>query len=371
MTHVATIHGAADPPQWPATAEAIALRSWVEPLWEEGTAAWIANVHTEVFVAQCGDVVVPVTVGCARGDSYVVSPWAHYVAYALDETRHLGPAAVWGSWLASLPLTAICRLCRFDHVVMVNNWLLSTNLYPPLERGEVQGILSAVRERWPDRGVVVRSVDEKTRAELLGWLTEWGARRVFSRRIHVVDDNRAAARRSNNKKDAKLARRSPWTKHDAVDPGRAAALYRKLYIDKYSTFNPVFRPRFLARILRDGPWKISRWERDGRTDAVIGTWTFAGVLTTPLLGYDTDRPPEDGLYRLACRGILDRALDEGVVANRSAGAAAFKQSRGASSHLEYNAVFDAHLPAWRRLPWWLVQTALDRWVVPHILAQNL
>ncbi|MEZ4321450.1 MAG: GNAT family N-acetyltransferase [Myxococcota bacterium] len=367
----ATLYDGSGPVPWPDTEEARALRAWVEPLWAEGTAAWMENVHTSVYVVVCGDTVLPVTEGCEPGDAWVVSPTAHYVSYALDETRHFGALARAASWALSLPLYGICRVGRFDRVVYVNNWLLSTNLYPVLTREAVVAVLGCVRERWPDHAVVFRSVDLALRAELDGWLGELGARRVFARRIHVVRDNREAAKRGNNRKDAKLARESAHRPSSAVDVDRAAALYRQLYIDKYSTFNPVFSPRLIERAARDGLWELTAWERDGRADAVIGTWTFNGVLTTPLLGYDTERPVSEGLYRLACRGILDRAAQHGVIANRSAGAAAFKQSRGATSHVEVVGVFDGHLGPLRRFPWWLVQTVLDRLVVPLILARNL
>lgn len=369
----AAIYDGSGPVPWPETAEARALRAWIEPFWAEGTAAWIPNVHTTLYVAIAGDVALPVSEGCQRGDAWVVSPYAHYVSYALDETRVLGAGARIGSWLLSLPLTAICRLGRFDRVVFANNWLLSTNLYPPLEREAVVAIHTALRERWPGHAIVWRSLDEALRAELRGWLDALGPRWVFSRRVHVVRDNRAAAKRGNNRKDLRLAKRAPHRRSDGADPARAAALYEKLYIDKYSTFNPRFSARLIERAARDGLWELQSW-RDPATpgaDAVIGTWTHHGVLTTPLLGYDTEQPAEAGLYRLACRGILDRALQNGAIANRSAGAAVFKQSRGAESFLEHSAVFDRHLGPLRRLPWWLVQTALDRVVVPMILAQNL
>lgn len=370
-TALASIHDGSGPIPWPDTPEAAQLRSWIEPLWSDGTAAWIANVHTEMFVVACGEVVLPLSVGSARGDSYVVSPYSHYVSYALDETRELGGLLRWGSRLLALPLTGICRLGRFDQVVMVNNWLLSTNLYPSLDEPTVRAILEAVRARWPQHAVVFRSVDLGLRAELHGWLEEAGARMVFGRRIHIVRDSVVATKRSNNRKDAKLARRSPVRPTDAVRPAEAAALYRKLYIDKYSTFNPLFSPELIERARESGMWRVQGWAESGELAAVIGTWSFNGVLTTPLLGYDTDRPIADGLYRLACRGILDRALALGVVANRSAGAASFKQARGAESVLEFNAVFDSHLGPLRRLPWWGIQTALDRWVVPMILRENL
>jgi hypothetical protein len=348
------------------------LRDWVEPLWVEGTAASMSNVHTQVWVAIWGDVALPLSVGSQPGDAYVVSPTSHYIRYAVDECRPFGAIATGAAWLASLPLIALFTACRMDRVVLVNNWLLSTNLYPPLTEEAVMAFQAAIRERWPDHAVVWRSVDDALRSDLRAWLEALGGTPVFARRIHVVEDGEKAAKRSNNKKDRTLANQSPYRPSGSVEPERAARLYAQLYIDKYSSYNPRFTPAMIQRAERDGLLEITSWAKSGEpASAVIGTWTLSGVLTTPLLGYDTDRPAEDGLYRLACRGILDRALQRGVIANRSAGAARFKQLLGARSVLEHNLVFVGHLGAFRRLPWALVRLLLERWVVPMILKNNL
>ncbi len=366
----ATLHDGSGPVLWPEGSEV--LRAWVEPLWAEGTAASMSNVHTEVWVAICDGVALPLSVGSQPGDAYVVSPISHYIRYAVDECRPFGALATGAAWLASLPLIALFSACRMDRVVLVNNWLLSTNLYPSMTEAQVRAIHRTIHERWPSHAVVWRSVDDALRSDLRGWLEGLGGTPLFARRIHVVEDNQRAKKRSNNKKDRALAKQSPYRPSDTVDAERAAALYAQLYIDKYSSYNPRFTPDLIERASRDGILEITAWSKPGEpASAVIGTWTLSGVLTTPLLGYDTERPPEEGLYRLACRGILDRALQHGVIANRSAGAARFKQLRGARSVLEHNLVFVSHLSAWRRLPWAVVRTLLERWVVPMVLRNNL
>lgn len=50
----------------------------------------------------------------------------------------------------------------------------------------------------------------------------------------------------------------------------------------------------------------------------------------------------------------------------SAGVGEFKRLRGGIPVMEYNAVYDAHLPATRRRPWSLLKGIMDRVAVPII-----
>jgi hypothetical protein len=50
----------------------------------------------------------------------------------------------------------------------------------------------------------------------------------------------------------------------------------------------------------------------------------------------------------------------------SAGVGDFKRARGGVNAIEYNAVYDAHLPPARRRPWALLQALMDHAAVPII-----
>lgn len=74
-------------------------------------------------------------------------------------------------------------------------------------------------------------------------------------------------------------------------------------------------------------------------------------MINPLIGYDRTYPQKEGLYRLLTMETMLEAEHRGLLLNMSSGAAHFKRLRGAEPHLEYNMVYDGHLPWWRRLPW--------------------
>ena len=75
-------------------------------------------------------------------------------------------------------------------------------------------------------------------------------------------------------------------------------------------------------------------------------------MTGSLLGYDIDLPPKLGLYRQAFAVLMSEASNRGQLLNLSAGAGLFKVFRGAQPCIEYDAIYDYHLPYYRRLAWY-------------------
>jgi hypothetical protein len=75
------------------------------------------------------------------------------------------------------------------------------------------------------------------------------------------------------------------------------------------------------------------------------------------MGYDTRRPQELGLFRRGMALQTEHARSRGLPLNWSAGAGAFKHHRGGQPSIEYDAVFDRHLPRHRRIGWQLLKAA--------------
>lgn len=367
-----TVSGRADEVPWPEDAGGAFARAWLEPLLREPVEARIANVRTRLEVAVADGVAIPLTVGAhVPGNSYVSSPFAHYVAYAREELDKLGnPPLEWvldkvvallGGWLLR---------CRFDDVVYVNNWLLSTNLYPALGRPTVEALHGALLARHPEHALVWRSVDATGNPELLGWLDALGYRRLFSRIVWYQDaSDPALARHRNLGHDTKLLRRSGYEVVDALadeDFERVRELYDALYLHKYSEYNPAFSSRWLRELSRAGLLSVRGLRKEGRIDGVFGYYVRRGFGTAPVFGYDTALPQELGLYRMLSAAWFAEARERGLRIHASAGVGSFKKTRGAVPVIEYSLVHDAHLPAWRRRPWGVLQQVLDRIAVPMI-----
>lgn len=353
-----------EPGAWPATPEGEYARRYLEPLMRDGSAVHVANVRTRIGVARVDDLVLPVTVNDAEWEnSYVCSPYNHYVTYAREELRNLRrPLAERALGVVLDVLGRFLRWGELNRVAHVGNWLVSTNLYPPLGPGQVRRLTREVLAAFPRHAVVWRSVNP---GPLRAALSAQGYRPVASRQLYRLDPahlNHAARRRWA--RDARLLAEGPY---DVVEPGiedlpRVKALYDLLYLEKYSRHNPQFTVRFLAA----GNFELRalRHRATGRLDGVAGYFVRDGVLTTPILGYDTALPQAVGLYRMLNVVVLQAALARGLRVNMSSGAANFKRSRGARPEVEVSMVLDRHLPPRRRLAWSVVALLANRVAVP-------
>ncbi|MEV0581591.1 hypothetical protein [Nonomuraea sp. NPDC050310] len=348
---------------WPDTPDGAFARAYLEPLLAGPVEAFVHNVWTEVAVLIVdGRTVLPITVNDdERGNAWVCSPYTHYVTYAKEELYLLdsrATRAVLGVALDALGLLA--RFSRLDRVVTVNNWLLSTNLYPALEPGQIAAVVAFLRERFPSHAIVFPSVNEP--------FAEGGLLHVPGRQVYLIDPGRKAGRsRKRWRYDLRLIERHGYEVIEPDDPKRVVELYNLLYLDKYSRNNPQFTERFVGEL----PFTLRGLAKDGRLDAVLGYYERDGVITTPIFGYDTALPRELGLYRMLSALLYQIAVEHGWQVNDSAGAGEFKRLRGAEPCIEYRAVGLDHLPWRRRVAWVGLEQVLRRVAVPMMREKGL
>lgn len=339
----------------------------------------IANVRTRMRVLDTGTQRWPVSVNDGDdppGNGYVVSPCTAYSRYADEEIVRLGRP------LLTAPLRLLARglglwfeRARLDRLVTVNNWLLSTNVYPAgWDGGDLSEMIRFLRADYPDHALAFRSLNRRANGALMARLQALGCLAVPSRQVYLYDGRAGEAapflRRHNTRLDAALWRRTPYRVIDgaALDPAgldRVVWLYNRLYLDKYSRLNPQFGARWMAVGLRDG-WLTLRalQHPGGRIDGVAG-WVGNGEwLTAPVVGYDTGLPASLGLYRLITRLCLQETAQRRCRLNFSSGAAHFKRLRGGAPEIEYTLVKVDHLPPARQRVWRLLQATLERVAVP-------
>lgn len=368
---------------WPATADGDYARRVLVPLLRDGPLAYIDNADVELRLALSGDVVLPLTPGNPHPravNSYVCSPMTHYVDYAQREVelelsdrpllRRLFPALL-------ERFRPLLRRGHFEEALLVNNWLLSTNLYPPLESATLAALCESLVAAFPQRAIVFRSVNTLLGAEMGARLRALDFYPVFSRQVYLFDPRDWRSRRKKAlKKDRALARRSSyrWEAGETVTPDeipRLLELYQRLYIDKYSAYNPQFNQRFVETALEQGWLTFFVLRQDRQIDAVLGFVERAGVMTAPFIGYERSLPLETGLYRLITLKLTEEAIERGLILHRSSGAAAFKRHRGSIVASEYNYVYDRHLPPQRRLPWRLLHILSGSLVTPLMREMEL
>jgi len=353
---------------WPDTEDGRYARHYLDPLLKNGTEPFIKNIKkTQLDLILAGNTVFPATItDFDPQNSYTCSPYNHYISYGgYEEVQRLNnPPVEKAIRLLLIPMGAYFKHSHFDEVVFINNWLLSTNLYPSLNKDTITALVDALPQIYSQRPIVFRSVDPFRNALLFNMLKASGYKMVLSRQVWYMDPV-DAARTRQYKEDLRELRHHPYEIVDgkALDENdllSAVKLYNMLYLDKYSAYNPQFTPEFFKHARDKDLLHFRALKMNGRMEGVMGFFTRNGVMTQPVFGYNTSLARESGLYRLLTLITLQEGGRLGLTVHASAGVGPFKKLRGGRSAFEYNAVFDRHLPASRQMPWSILKWIADQ-----------
>jgi len=357
---------------FPQTADGDYARRYLLPLMMDGAQKYIRNVfNTQLMLAKVGDVIIPITLSDFHpNNTYTVSPYSHYISYGgFEEVKHLNNPPVEALIkLLMVPIAWYFRKAELDKVAYVNNYLLSTNLYPSVNSDQLSALSEALPRWFPDRVIVFRSVDEKKNPHIADILKEKDYELVLSRQVWYMDAEEASRTRQY-KEDVRVLRKHGYEIVDGKDLSdaelvRSLDLYNMLYLKKYSYYNPQFTFEFMKLARDNEVLHLRALKRDEKINAVMGFFIRNGAMTQPLFGYDTSLPQEEGLYRLLTLITLQEGLQRNLLVHASGGVGKFKKVRGGKSVIEYNAVYHRHLPAWRQMPWRLIK-AISRYAIPY------
>ena len=357
---------------WPSTPDGDYARRYLLPMILDGAQKYIKNIYnTRLMLVKVDEVIIPITISDFHPDNtYTVSPYSHYVSYGgFEEVKHLNNPPVEALIKIIMnPVAWYFRRAELDKVVYVNNYLLSTNLYPSVNSGQLSALSEALPKWFPDRAIVFRSVDQKKNPHIYQALEANGYELVLSRQVWYMEPEQAVCTRQY-KEDMRVLRKHGYEVFDGKDLNdeelaRALRLYNLLYLEKYSYYNPQFTFEFMKLARDEEILHLRALKRDGKINAVMGFFIRNGTMTQPLFGYDTSLPQEEGLYRLLTLITLQEGLERKLLVHASGGVGKFKKVRGGKSVTEYNAVFTKHLPARRQRPWNLIK-AISKYAIPY------
>ncbi len=332
---------------------------YVSSLMRDGTLRYFQNIDLPVCAAEVDGSVVPLVLNCGKVRSAdVCSPYAHYLRYTIEEFSKRHPAAPrFGLNVGASAVGALLRSAHLDRVALLNNWLLATNPSPEWSGEQIGALTRRITQQYPDFAVVIRSVNPVLDGGFCSALVENGYRLVRGRRVYILDARSPdCLEHQNLQRDIKLLESSGYRVIDdptvlELHTARMQELYRRLYVSKHSGLNCDFTSQFFALMLKHRIFCYRALERDGRIDGFLTYFVQRGLITGAVAGYDCDLPQSAGLYRMLMAVMILKAARQQAVLNLSAGAGSFKQLRGAVPVEEFDAVYDSHLPTYRRAAW--------------------
>jgi hypothetical protein len=366
---------------WLDTDEGRRMRSFFEPIFNEGVQAFVSNIETEVFILHIDNLFIPLTVNTKEYEnSYVCSLYSFFL-YAEEEMKRQHRyllRIILNPFLTVLKIWF--RFSKINQLVIVNNFLLSTNLYQALSSSQTLRICQFLKEQFPNHAILFRSLNTYSEKRLCDNLFKIGCEFITSRSIYFFDPKNypefPSKKRWIIQKDKKLRdheaikilQHSDFNISDAVEVKR---LYDLLYLEKYSYFNPAFTVRFFEQAILTKTFNLSGIQYEGKLVGVIGFFKTKGIMATPIVGYDTKLPESLGLYRMLTALVLDESLSSHAVFHMSAGVGHFKRQRGAFQELESMAVFCHHLPFYRRVIWKILAIFLNKIGAPILKKYKL
>lgn len=344
---------------------------------------YISNVNTKFGLLVVNNVYLPLSVNETDYDNaYVCSPYTHYISYAYDELKFLPNFFLRKLCLLFLaPFSFLFKLSKINKIVSINNWLLSTCLYPNIFETDINKITNHVKKVYPGHAIQFRSLQKIQHKKIITDLQKNGYMLIPSRQVYLWKPeymNTATKRQKKNFRQDKKILCSADMMLSKINPENeeeiklALNLYNKLYIKKYSTCNPQLTSTFLQMVIEKNIIDVYLLkEKTNGYASVVGLLKSEDTITAPILGYNTDLKNAQIMYR-AC-SALSYALAEkkNIYCHKSSGAAGFKRNRGCVPTVEYSCVYVAHLPLYRRLIWNILSLVLNLIAVPVIARYKL
>lgn len=357
---------------WPDTPDGMYAKRYLIPFIKHGPHHYINNVQATMLALTIDNIVLPITISNGHStNSHVHSLHSHYIGVASEKIKKIRSQFISksGSFLLK-GLESLFHIGKMNYYVSVNNWLLPTNLHTEINSEQVGIITNTLTSLYPNHAIIFRGAHEEHLHPARTLFQENQYLLTAHRQIFITNTQKEYPYQSRMfKSDLKLLRLTDYeiideNKLSCDDIPRILALYQALYREKHSSFSPDLNHHFFDLAIKNKLLYIKALKKDGRIDAVVGYYHRQGVMTSPVFGYDTERPQKEGLYRMISTLLILEAKDNKMWLNHSAGAGSFKKLRRAAEMIEYMAVYCDHLPFSRKIPWIILNVVMNKIGIP-------
>ena len=152
----------------------------------------IHNVSAQMYYLQWNGYGFPVSVvdGYVLDNSYVVSIYNTYISYGLQELAFITLPTALKFFLSKVMLGFgfLLNKNQIDKVVYINNWFLSTNLYPlDWQPEQCADLIKLLTQRFKDHAICFRSLNCAYYTKIISELTQAGCFMLGSRQVYLFD----------------------------------------------------------------------------------------------------------------------------------------------------------------------------------------
>lgn len=354
--------------EWPETSEGDYAKRQLLPLVKKGVSHYLDNIQGDLFALKAGPLVFSLLVPKeTRLNSYVCSPYNHYITHGKESIDLIDNPILKRCVNPFLSLLGrFCEAQHLDKVVYLNHGMFAIDLYPEgLSTPLLEAIVASIKEHFPDRAIILRSLNPLTNGPLIASLKNAGFRLLASRYVFVTDSsNEAIFQTRIVKSDLRFWEKTPYEivedgEITEADCAEMLRLERLLYVIQHSTLQPQVNLSYMMLLFKQKLLNFKVLKLNGRIKGVAGYYQRNGVFYCPFFGYDKEDPDHTSIYRLLNTALLLEAKKEGVLFNQSAGAAFYKSVRRAEGCQESMAVYTDHLPMGRRAAWRLLMLLVN------------
>ena len=336
------------------------------PMIENGSQKYISNINCELKILEIDNNFLPIVFAEENyNDSLYVSILSHYIKYTIQEFKKF----INNKFLKFILISILNIFEKYfiknkiNKAIFVNSALISTNLYPELNKEQIETIINFFKEKYPDYLIAFKNINKFYNENLYNNLNLLGSKFIISRQIFVVDKVIKSKLKSRYlykiNKDIKRLNNSEYkiiSASENEDWNKVKELYSALYIEKYSEYNPKYTEDYFKLIQKSNYFDLKLLKSDEKMLGMSVVYSNSSIITVPALGYDMS---EHGIYSIINAYHTELFNDNYQIFNMSAGIADYKMQRGAKPVLEYMAIYYKHLKLSKRIMYKILEIAVN------------
>ena len=274
------------------------IQIWIE-LIQHSIQRYIDNIDCDIRLLVDKDLALPIVIPNAQYDnSYVCSPYAQYIKYGYREIDiELKDKPLYRKTSKNILalFEKITNRDTFDNVIFVNNWLVSTNLYPSISIDQIHRVKAFLIKKFPNKAIIFRSISEVLNPAVCQILESEGFQKIVSRQVYIVDPKKEIYKKKKAfKEDLRLSRKRKeyaWIKSTDLsreEIERVKKFYDDLYIQNTPLSIHTSYSFFEKSIQENGLVIFSK--KGNQIEACFGYINKNGIMTSPIIGYNFELP---------------------------------------------------------------------------------